>query len=460
MSDVASRYAHKGDLTNGDLNNHLVRMTVPMIWGFLAVITVQLADTYFISLMGDTDILAGISFTFPITMLISHMVFGINIALSSVTARLIGAQNFTDCRRVVLHGMMMALSAASIIAIITYILLNPIFTMLGADAATYPTIAAYMPLWLLSSVILTISVNSNSAMRASGDPFWPAIIMIVVGVVNFILDPILIFGHLGFEAMGVKGAAIATLIGNISGAMLALYILVIRKKLVAIDGLYRDKFKDSMKRLLVIAIPAGIGNIIVPLTSTIVLAILAKYGTEAVAAFGIATRIEAVALLVVLSLAVGMAPIIGQNFGAQKFDRVNRTIKTAIIFNLGWSSFIAIILAIFAKPIALTFSQDPTVVHYTVLYFWIVPFSYGIGNLIYGWSSAFNAMGMPKQAFIMIFIKSFVITIPAVIGGGLIYGASGIFIALAVSNIIGGALFHILSLRQCKAVEYNAIQTG
>ena len=83
-------YANKGDLTSGSVKNHLIRLTIPMVWGILAVIAVQLADTYFIALLGDTDILAGISLTFPVTMIISHIVFGINIAMSSVVARLLG----------------------------------------------------------------------------------------------------------------------------------------------------------------------------------------------------------------------------------------------------------------------------------------------------------------------------------------------------------------------------------
>ncbi|MEM7651139.1 MAG: MATE family efflux transporter [Pseudomonadota bacterium] len=458
MPEEQKPYAHKGDLTNGPVKNHLIRMTVPMIWGLFAVIAVQLADTYFISLMNDTDILAGISFTFPVTMLISHLVFGINIALSSLVARLLGAKELDDMRRVVLHGIMMAFIAATLIASITYIFLEPLFFMLGADENTYPSVAAYMPLWLLASIILSIPVNANSAMRASGDTLWPAIIMSFIALVNVILDPLLIFGLAGFPEMGVKGAALATLIGYSAGMVLALYILVKRKNLVATHSLCLDKFKDSMKRLLVIAIPAGIGNIIGPASSAVIVAILASQGAEAVAAFGVASRVEALALLVVIALSIGMAPIIGQNWGARKFKRVHQTINLAIAFNIAWSALIAVILALLAKPIASSFSDDPLVVEYTVLFFWIVPFSYGIGNLVFGWSSAFNAMGKPQKAFVMIVVKSLVMTIPAVFIGGWLYGIKGIFGAIALSNIVAGAVFHILSSRQCYAEEQRCIE--
>ena len=460
MSDTSKPYAHKGDLTNGPVKNHLIRMTLPMIWGLFAVIAVQLADTYFISLMGDTDILAGISFTFPVTMLISHVVFGINIALSSVASRLIGSGDMADLRRVTLHGLIMALICAAIIALGTYIFLKPLFMMLGADETTYPAIAAYMPIWLIASVVIALPVNGNSVIRAGGDTITPACFMTLIATINFILDPLLIFGLFGFPEMGVKGAAVATLIAYTVGMFAVMYIVTFRKKLVAIDSLHLDKFKDSMKRLLVIAIPAGIGNIIVPASSAIIVAILAGYGPEAVAAFGVASRIEALALLVVIALSLGMAPIIGQNWGAQKFKRVHEAINLAIIFNLIWCFVVALILGNFAQTIASAFSDDPTVIYYTILFFWIVPFSYGLGNIVFGWSSAFNAMGKPKIAFMMILVKSFVITIPAVLLGGWIYGIKGVFIALAATNIISGMVFHIMSERRCKHDESKCAQAA
>jgi putative MATE family efflux protein len=449
MTQKPLPYSNKGDLTTGRLGPHLVRMTIPTLWGMMAVILVQLSDTYFISLMDDTHILAGISFTFPVTMLISHLVFGINIALSSVVSRLIGARDLEDTRRVVLHGLLLALSVSSFIAIITFLSLKPLFMLLGADEYTWPAIAQYMPLWLISSVVLAVPVNANSAMRASGDTMVPALLMTAIAIVNFALNPILIFGYFGFDAYGVKGSALATLIAYALGALLALY-LVRRKSLIAVDGLHIDKIRDSLKRLLVIAIPAGIANVIMPATNAVITSIMAHYGSAAVAAYGVVTRIEAFAMLFVIALAIGMVPIIGQNWGAGNYQRVHKTVYYAIMFNLIWSAVVAIILGLCAHTIAGAFSADPQVVYYAALYFWTVPFSYGIGNLVFGWSSSFNAMGKPQRAFVMIFVKCLVLTIPAAYIGGQLYGPLGVFTAIAIVNLISGIVFHILSHRYLK----------
>lgn len=456
QNEPKSPYAgrnYKHDLTNGSIGRHLTRMTLPMIWGMMAVIVVQLADTYFISLLGDTDILAGISFTFPVTMFISHLVFGINIAMSSVVSRLIGAKQMDDTRRVVLHGIMMAFIASIIIAIITYAGLKPLFSLLGADETTMPAIEQYMPLWLVASAILAIPVNANSAMRASGDTYVPALVMTSVALINFILDPLLIFGKFGFPEMGVTGAALATLIAYVCGTAFALYLLIYKKHLMAIDGLHLDKFKDSMRRMIFIAIPAGIANVIMPATGAFIIALMSKYGSAAVAAFGVVTRIESFAMLVVISMAIGMAPIIGQNWGAGQYNRVLKTINYAVVFNLAWSAIAAVILGVFALPIAAAFSDDPAVIYYCKLFFWIVPFSYGLGNLVFGWSSAFNAMGKPQRGFVMIFIRSILIMIPAVYIGSLYFGIIGIFVAAALSNVVAGLFFHTSSYRHFKATQ-------
>lgn len=453
---MASRplpYSNKGDLTTGPVGGHLVRMTVPMIWGLLAVISVQLADTYFISLMGDTDILAGISFTFPVTMLITHLAFGVNIALSSVVSRLIGAGNMGDARRVVLHGLAMGLGISAVVALAVFFFLEPVFTMLGADERTLPSIRAYMPLWLVASVVMAVPVNANTAMRAAGDTVVPALIMVGIAVVNFALNPVLIFGWLGFPVMGVQGAALATLLAYTLGAVGGLYVLIARKRLISVDGLHMKTFGDSMRRLLVIAIPAGIANIIQPASGAFILAVIADYGSSAVAAYGIVTRVEAFAFLIVIALAVGMAPIVGQNWGAGKYERVHKAIGLAIWFNLLWSAFVAVVLAVFATAIGRAFSADPEVIHYAALSFWILPFSYGLGNLVFGWSSAYNAMGKPQRALVMILVKSLALTVPAVYIGAHTWGVPGIFWAIALVNVVSGAFFHVLSSRDCRRAE-------
>jgi putative MATE family efflux protein len=439
-------HSDKGDLTQGDIKKHLVRLTVPMIWGMLAIIAVQLTDTYFIAMLGTNE-LAGISFTFPVTMVMTHFIFGLNIAMSSVVSRMIGQKNINDARRVVLHGIIMALTLSSVIAILCAIFLEPLFMALGANAQTLPVILEYMPLWLLGSVILSVPVNGNSAMRAAGDTFTPGIIMISMALINLALNPVLIFGYFGLPPMGVFGAALATFISYSCAAAIGLYCLVIRKKLIPQDGLHLNLFKDSVMRLIFIAIPAGIANIIKPASGAVIVALLAAHGPEAVAAYGVVSRVEAFAFILVIALALGLAPIIGQNWGAGIYKRVHDAIALSIKFNFVWSFTVAALMGVFARDLAMIFSDDPGIIHHATHYFWIVPMSYAFGNLVFGWCSVFNATGMPQRAFMMIAVSCLAVTIPAAYIGNWLYGAPGIFIAISLANAVTGIYYHFTSWR-------------
>lgn len=449
-------YANRGDLTNGSVPRHLFRLTLPMIWGIFAIISVQIADTYFIAKLGTVE-LAAISFTFPVTLIVTHLLFGVNISMASVVSRLIGAKEKDDARRVVLHGLMLALGVSGMLALGGYLLLDPIFSLLGADETTMPIIREYMPIWFIGSVFLSLPSAGNSAIRASGDALIPALIMSVVALLNLILDPLLIFGLLGFPALGVKGAAIGSLSGYLAGMGLGLYVLIFKKNLLCRDGLHLDRFKDSMRRLIFIALPAGLTNIIMPATTAFVVSLLAVHGEEVVAAHGIAGRVEAFTMVAVIGLATAMTPVIGQNWGAKKYDRVNGTINLAIGFNVVWSLCMAALLALFARPVAQAFSDDPAVVHYATLFFWIVPVTFAFGNLVYGWASAFNAIGKPQRSFVMIVGKSLMLALAAYAGDRL-YGVTGVFCAIATVNVTAGILFHLISWNACRAMERSRLQ--
>lgn len=447
-------YANKGDLTKGSISKHLIRLTAPMIWGIFAIISFQLVDTFYIAMLG-TEKLAAITFTFPVTYFIFSMVMGLGIGMSSVISRQIGEGNMDRVRRIVTHGLILALSTGLFLGVAGFFLIDPLFRAMRADDSMLPLIDNYMTIWFLGNALIAIPLVGNAALRASGDSFSPAIIMTVAAGVNIALDPLLIFGLLGFPRLEIQGAAIATVFANGCAMLASLYMLHVRKKMICRDGLHLRHFKDSIKRLGHIALPVGIASTIQPLTTAIITALLAAYGAETVAAFGIVSRLEAFAFTVIMALASGMAPIIGQNWGAGKFGRVHETLRKAFGFALLWSLLVALLFILFAKPLGALFSKtnDPDMIRTVCLYFWIVAITYAPGNLTSGWVSAFNAMGMPKRSFTMIVGKMLVFQIPLAFIGGHYFGVPGIFGAIAATNLVTGILFHVWNVRTCRAQE-------
>ncbi|MGZ9108909.1 MAG: MATE family efflux transporter [Micavibrio sp.] len=449
------KFTGKGDLTQGPIPKHLVRLSVPVIWGILAIISFQLVDTYYISLLG-TEYLAGISFTFPVTMTVFSLIIGLGIGMSSVLSRKIGGGDHDEIIRIAGHGLILATMIGLCVALIGLLVMEPLFRVMGADEQMMEIITDYMVIWFAGVVFITVPIVGNSAIRATGDTLIPSITMMAAAGLNAIVAPFLIFGLWFFPRMEVQGAALATVISYILAMGLSLYVLYARKKLIFQGPFHLNKFADSARQVLSVALPAGLGSIIQPFTQGVLTAIMAGYGVHAVAAFGVASRIEAMAFVIVMALATGMSPILGQNMGAGKIRRVRETLRLSLSFCVGWSLFIALILGIFAKPLAATFSTDPEVIRYTVLYFWIVPVSYAAGNLVQGWASAFNAIGYPKKAAIMIIVKMLVLQIPLALLGGWLFGAVGVFVSIAAVNLATGLFFHLRAWADLQH-EANAI---
>lgn len=441
------------DLKTGPIRRHLVRLTIPMIWGIAAIVSFQLVDTYYVSLLGTKE-LAAMTFTFPVTFFVFSIIMGFGIATSSVISRLIGEGREEDVKRVTTHSILLVFTVGCALAMIGYGLRDAIFAAMGANKEMRPLIHDYMSIWFFGAPFMATPFVGNSAIRAAGSTFAPAVIMVGVALLNAALAPLLVFGVWGFPRLELQGAAIATVFSNMVAMAVGLYILAVRKRmLLPLSNLHLDKFKDSAKRLLFIAIPAGLTSAVGPLVNTIIISMLAGYGTEAVAAFGIATRIEAFAFILLMALAVGMSPIIGQNFGAKNFDRVHETLRNAIGFSVFWCIGVAAILVLLAEPIASVFSADPIVIYYAKISFLIVAPSYLFSSLVNGWSSAFNAMGKPQMSVIMTVIKMILLLIPAVLIGAETGGVMGIFWAISIVNIITGVGFHFWSRSVCTRTE-------
>jgi putative MATE family efflux protein len=452
-----SSYANKGDLTTGSIRGHLIRLSVPMLWGIMAIISFQLVNTFYISMLG-TEPLAAITYTFPITFIIFAVFMGFGIGMSSVISRLIGEKKTEDIRRVTTHGLVMVVIASIIVTLLGLAFMNPLFRAMGASDAMMAMIDDYMFIYYFGITFICMPIVGNAALRASGDTKIPAMIMTAAALANALLDPILIFGLLGFPRLELQGAAISTVLANASAMLAGLYVLK-RKNMICLSYLKDlSRFADSAKRLLFVAIPAGMTSALPAILNSVIISLLSQSGPAPVAAFGVVTRIEAFVFVVMMALAVGMGPIIGQNWGAGRYDRVKKTLQQALSFCVIWSVAVALVLGLFATPLASLFSDDSGVQKIMIIYFLIVPFSYPFSNLTSGWGSAFNAMGKPHYAAGIIFLKMIVLMIPAAHIGYNLYGAIGVFGAIAIVNVLTGAIFHVMGWVSCsrKASQIDA----
>jgi putative MATE family efflux protein len=451
--------SHQIDLLLDPVGQTLKQMTIPMIYGMILLMTFNLVDTFFVGLLG-TQPLAAISFTFPITFTVISLTIGLGIGTSAVIARSLGKgdNKFAKCSGT--SSLILGAFVVGVMSYCGYLFTDEIFTLLGASEELLPIIRDFTDYWFLGSVFLIGPMLGNSILRASGDTKTPSIVMGVGGIINAILDPIFIFGFGPIEAMGIKGAAIATLVSWLVGTAYILYIVGYKRQLIHTSLVFLKTFAQSSKAILHIGLPAAGANMLTPISAAILTAIAATYGESAVAAFGVGSRIESIACLVVLAMSMTLPPFISQNFGAGKMHRVEEGYKASVKFVLIWQVIIYALLVLIAPWIAEAFSKEESVADIIKLFIWILPLGYGLQGIIILTNSSFNALHKPMVALWLSIIRLFVCYVPLAYLGSELYGIEGFFIGGLLGNVVMAMLSYRLFAKQFELNELDAKVTS
>src|SRR5690554_526358 len=450
-SRVANNNKPPRQLTQEAIGPTLMHMTLPMILGMFITLSFSLVDTFFVSMMG-TEALSAISFTFPVTFTMMSLAIGLSIGTSAVVAKCIGRGDMDRAREASTVTTYVAILSAAVLAAIGYFLMEPIFRLMGAPDYLMALIRQYMDIWLPTSVLLVAMVCGNAVLRANGDTRTPSLVMAGAGLINAVFDPLLIFGWGPVPAMGMQGAALASLASWMVAVGWLFHVLVIRRGLISPSLPSLKVFRGSSREMLKIGIPASGANMLTPVAAGIMTAIVATYGETAVAAFGVGSRLESIACLVILALSMTLPPLVSQNFGAGRLDRVEEACRLAMRFIFGWQLVIYAILVAFGAPIARVFTQNPEVASIIQLYLWIVPLSYSFQGIVILCNSALNALHRPMIALYLSIARFFVFYVPLAWLGSVLYGLPGFFVGALLGNI-ATALVSWVSFKKVLRIE-------
>ena len=424
-------------LTQGSVGIHLVQLTLPMIWGVFAVIAFSLADTYFVAQLG-TQALAAMSFTFPVVMGLGSVAMGLGTGAASVIARALGEGNRYRVQRLTTDSLILSLILVGILVVLGQVTIDPLFKALGAGPEVMPLVRAYMEIWYPGMICLVIPMVGNSAIRALGNTLAPSVIMTVAAVANIGLDPLFIFGWGNIPGMGVRGAAIATVLSRAITLIAALALLHYQEQMLLFTLPRWQTLIQNGRQIFHVGLPAAATNLIPPLSVGLITNLVASYGAAAVAGLGIASRIEAFAFIVPMSVAASMGPFVGQNWGAQQVGRIQQSLRLTSLFCWGWGVLLAIALGANATSVAALFDPDQIVVKTAATYLFWVPISYGAVGGILILSTTFNALGKPFPSMVMIALRTLILYIPCAYLGSQWFGIQGIFGAACLTNFVVG----------------------
>lgn len=427
-------------LTTGSVPKHLQRLFIPMVIGVFAMISVNLVDTYFVGLLGTKE-LAAMSFTFPVVGLMINLCMGLGIGVTSTVARLIGAGNQAQANQVAGHAILMAVVLSGSLTLLGLITHDMIFSFIGASQELLVLLFAYMRWWFIGLPFLVTVIVANGVLRASGDSKTPMRLMLVVAGMNIILDPILIFGYCGVPKLGLEGAAIATMLARITTFSVTMYLLT-KQGVLSVQNLNPRGLTHSLKEVIKVGIPAALTNALSPFSAGLMTALIALYGSEAIAGYGLAIRLEGLFLLVPMVMGGALSPFIGQNWGAHFTHRVVESLSFARRVSLIWGVLIWVLVELSAPTLAVAMSDDPKVCESFILYLRIVSVSYALQGVIYAANATFNAINRPIRATLISTMNSLLLALPLAYLGHMNYGLMGIMSGLLVARLVTGIVAH------------------
>lgn len=424
-------------LTRGSVGRHLIDMTLPVLFGIFTMMLQAFVDAYFIGRVGDRE-LAALSFAFPVLMVVTSVAIGLGAGTSSVVARAIGADDHRRARRLATDSLLLSFLITAFICVVGVLTIDPLFTLLGAPADMLPLIGGYMKILYAGVPFVVVGMVGMSSMRATGDTRLPSLLMVIAAIANMLLDPLLIFGLGPLPGMGLDGAAMAALIAR--GALFfgALWFMYHRLDLLSFKPRDPGELRRSWIDILHVGIPAAGTNAIIPIAAGVITAMLARYGPEAVAGFGVATRVEALVLVIYYAMSAIIGPFVGQNISSGKADRIHQALRLCTLFCLGSGLVIAALLAASSVFLPQLFSADPLVTRTTTLYLWIAPISYGAYGMVMVMNASFNGMGKPLPGVVVSLSRMGVLYIPIALVLDRFFGIAGIFAAYAVANVVTG----------------------
>ena len=428
MADAQAKFL------TGSLFRHVTVMSLTASVGLLAIFAVDFFDMLFISMLGKAELAAAVGYAGAILFFTTSFGIGMAIASGAIVARTLGQGDVEAARERATNALIYGVFFGAVFAGFVWLNLGPLVRLLGATGETEVLAIHYLAIIVPTLPFLLVGMMGGAILRAHGDARRAMFATIFGGVVNAVLDPILIFG-LNLE---LTGAALASVAARITIALTALMPLVRHYGGFAWPrplALLRD-----LAPVLTTAAPAILTQLATPLGQAYVTRAMAEYGEAAVAGMAIVGRLSVLSFAVLFALSGAVGPIIGQNFGAGNAARVRGTFKAAMVFTGIVVMLISALLFVLRAPIADLFAATGVTRELVYLFCGPLALLFYFNGVIFVANAAFNNLGHPFYSTWVNWGRHTVGTIPLVMIGAALFGAPGVLLGQALGGVIFGVL--------------------
>lgn len=428
---------------NASIPKAYFALTIPAVLGKVVMLLYNMADTWFIAATGDPNLVAGVALCSPIFMLMVAIGDIFAMGGASVISRLFGNSRHEEAGRVSSFCFYSALFSGILLSILLLVFQTPILTLLGADKDTLPYAADYYRYIALGAPIIVVSIVPLDLLRTEGMAKASMAGSAFGSVVNILLDPLFIFTF-GF---GAAGAAIATVLGNAATVALYLYFVNRKAQVLTFSPKRFAPKSTEISPVFSIGIPASVSTLMQSFGIALSNRFLLLYGSDKIAAAGIASKICMIPTMMVVAFAFGAAPLVGYTYGKKNTEKLKAIIRFFYKFQFGMSTAVALVLGILSKPLIASFMNDPAIVSAgTEILRWQlvgVPFM----SVVMVSACIFQAAGKAKGALALSMSRQGVVYLIVIVAANMLLQYQGVVASQAVADILSAAMAMVLLVR-------------
>lgn len=440
---------------NEKISIALLKLGIPMMIGMMTSALYNLVDSYFVGKLGTAQI-GAVSIVYPISILMLGVGLLFGSGASSYISRLLGSKDYDKASYCASTAIFTSMITSVFLIIIMLIFLNPMLKMLGSTDSIFPYAREYGIIFIIGLIFNVFNITANNIIASEGASFYSMIAMLIGGIINVFLDPIFIF-TLG---MGVKGAAVATLISRCISTGVYLYYINSGKSNIKISIYNFKPKKEIFLEIFKIGIPMLIYQILCSSAISITNIQASIYGDSVVASFGIVNRIISLGNMILSGFLKGYQPFVGYNNSAMNFKRENEATNIALI----WSSLFCFIMAIYMiterKSLIQVFSKnDMDVINIGVKILVLNAVTFITMGYQSVHSFRFMGIGMAKEGGMISIGRQGVFFIPAIIILSKLFGINGLLIAQPLADILSLILVYILVKNSKKLKNTNEYES-
>jgi len=435
----------------GSTMRHVLVMTGTGAAGLVSIFIVDLVSLLYISWLNDPSLTAGVGLATVVMFFTISINVGLMIPIGALVSRALGARRPDDARRLATSCSLLMAAVAALVSLVLLPLLPLILTAIGAHDDNYRVAQSFLWITLPTNVIMAFGMGFSTVLRAAGDAKRSMYATLSVAAVTVVLDPILIFGL----DLKTDGAAVTINIARVAYLYMSYRYLTRTHNLLARPSW--ASIAGDARSFFAIAVPAILTNIAAPVANAFFTGVMAQFGDQAIAASAIIDRVTPVAFAGVFALAGAIGPVLGQNWGAQRYDRMKQTLKDALVFTIYYVGGVWLVLFLVQVPLTAAFNAPPATAEIVQFFCQLSGFIWFFVSLVFVANASFNNLGYPLLSTFFNWGRATLGMIPFAYFGAQIGGPKGALLGIGCGSVVFGIAAVITAFWTIRRIERQAV---